>query len=224
MSRSCIPGLLCREVSLSEVPAVERYVDKSLAKVFQDPLPMWDYYMWDTPSESGDRSFYVDPSKVIDLTSQMVNGRILWQAPVGEWTVLTTYMESTGVTNSPAVEEGTGLEVDKINKRYIGDHFNAYIGEIIRRIPPQDRKTWKVVVEDSYETGSQNWTDDMAEVFEKTYGYSPIPWLPVLTISMGWKAGWKIMVIGDSLENSSCTVVSLTRLPESSGVREALAT
>lgn len=167
-------------VTLSEVPAVERYVDKSLAKVFQDPLPMWDYYMWDTPSESGDRNFYVDPSKVIDLTSQMVNGRILWQAPVGEWTVLTTYMESTGVTNSPAVEEGTGLEVDKINKRYIGDHFDAYIGEIIRRIPPQDRKTWKVVVEDSYETGSQNWTDDMAEVFEKTYGYSPIPWLPVL--------------------------------------------
>ena len=167
-------------VTLSEVPSVERYIDKSLAKVFQDPLPMWDYYMWRTPDESGDRRYYVDPSQVVDLTSKIVNGRILWQVPAGEWTILTTYMASTGVTNSPAVEEGTGLEVDKINKRYIGDHFDAYIGELIRRIPPQDRKTWKVVVEDSYETGSQNWTDDMAEVFEKTYGYDPRPWLPTL--------------------------------------------
>ena len=167
-------------VTLSEVPAVERYVDKSLAKVFQDPLPMWDYYMWNTPSESGDRRWYVDPSQVVDLTSKIVNGRILWQVPTGEWTILTAYMESTGVTNSPAVAEGTGLEVDKINKRYIGDHFDAFIGELIRKIPPEDRKTWKVVVEDSYETGSQNWTDDMAEVFEKTYGYDPRPWLPTL--------------------------------------------
>jgi len=167
-------------LTLSEIPAVERYVDKSLAKVFQDPLPMWDYYMWDTPAESGDRRYYVDPSQVIDLTPRMDNGRLLWLAPAGEWTVLTAYMKSTGVKNSPAVEEGTGLEVDKINKRYIRDHFEAFIGDLIRRIPPEDRKTWKVVVEDSYETGSQNWTDDMAAVFEKTYGYSPLPWLPAL--------------------------------------------
>ena len=167
-------------VTLSEVPAVERYADKSLAKVFQDPLPMWDYYMWDTPAEASDNSFYVDPSIIIDLTSKVRDGKLDWQAPEGDWTVLTAYMKSTGVTNSPAVREGTGLEVDKINKRYIGEHFDSYIGEMIRRIPPEDRKTWKVVVEDSYETGSQNWTDDMVEVFKDTYGYDPVPWLPTL--------------------------------------------
>ena len=167
-------------VTLSEVPGVERFADKSLAKVFQDPLPMWDYYMWDTPAEASDPSFYVDPSKIVDLTDKVKDGKLDWQAPEGDWTILTAYMKSTGVTNSPAVKEGTGLEVDKINKRYIGEHFDAYIGKIIRRIPAEDRKTWKVVVEDSYETGSQNWTDDLVEVFKETYGYDPVPWLPTL--------------------------------------------
>ena len=174
------PSGLDINVTLSETPAVERYADKSLAKVFQEPLPMWDYYMWDTPAEASDSSLYVNPEGIVDLTSLVRDGRIEWEAPEGSWTVLTAYMKSTGVTNSPAVKEGTGLEVDKINKKYIGEHFDAYIGEMIRRIPPEDRKTWKVVVEDSYETGSQNWTDDMVEVFKDTYGYDPVPWLPTL--------------------------------------------
>lgn len=159
-------------ITLSEVPAVEKYAEKSLAKVFQDPLPMWDYYMWDTPSEASDGSFYVQPGQVI----QLKDGE---EAPEG-WTVCTAYMASTGVTNSPAVPEGTGLEIDKMSKEHLAAHFDAFVGGLLRRIPPEDRKTWKVVVEDSYETGSQNWTDDLAEVFRETYGYNPIPYLPVL--------------------------------------------
>ena len=167
-------------LTLSEVPVVARYPDKTLSKMFQDNLPPWDYYMWETPKECSDKSFYVDPAGIVDLTSAVKDGKLTWNAPDGEWTILTAYMETTGVTNSPAMPEGTGLEVDKMNRDYIAAHFDAYIGELLRRIPPQDRKTWKVVVEDSYETGSQNWTDDMTEVFRKTYGYDPIPYLPVL--------------------------------------------
>ena len=42
------------------------------------------------------------------------------------------------------------------------------------------RKNWKVTVEDSYETGGQNWTDGMIEKFQKNYGYDPLPYLPTL--------------------------------------------
>lgn len=167
-------------LTLSEAPTVARYPDKTLAKMFQDNLPPWDYYMWDTPAESSDRSFYVDPAKIVDLTSEVRDGKLTWAAPDGEWTILTAYMQTTGVTNSPAMPEGTGLEVDKMNRDYIAAHFDAFVGELLRRIPPEDRKTWKVVVEDSYETGSQNWTDGMADIFRKTYGYDPLPYLPVL--------------------------------------------
>ena len=37
------------------------------------------------------------------------------------------------------------------------------------------------VINDSWEAGSQNWTDDMIEQFKKLRGYDPNPWLPVLT-------------------------------------------
>ena len=167
-------------LSLSEVPVVDRYADKSLARMFQEPLPLWNYYLWDTPAETDAPVLYVDPSALVDLTPQWKDGKLLWNVPEGEWTVLTSYMESTGVPNSPAVPEGTGLEVDKMSKEYLAAHYDAFVGELLRRIPPEDRRSWKVVVEDSYETGSQNWTDDMAAVFRQTYGYDPIPCLPVL--------------------------------------------
>jgi hypothetical protein len=54
------------------------------------------------------------------------------------------------------------------------------LGEIIRRIPAEDRKTWKVTVQDSYETGGQNWTDGMLTKFKENYGYDALPYLPVL--------------------------------------------
>ena len=167
-------------LTLSELPAVDHYADKSLARMFQEPLPLWDYYMWDSPEESADPALYVDPASIVDLSGQIRDGKLTWVVPEGEWTVLVSYMESTGVPNSPAVPEGTGLEVDKMSREHLAAHYDAFVGELLRRIPPQDRKTWKVVVEDSYETGSQNWTDDMAEAFRRSYGYDPIPYLPVL--------------------------------------------
>lgn len=51
--------------------------------------------------------------------------------------------------------------------------------KFLRRIPAEDRKTFKVVVQDSYETGGQNFTDGMIEEFKTRYGYDPTPYLPV---------------------------------------------
>lgn len=58
--------------------------------------------------------------------------------------------------------------------------MEAFIGEILKRIPLDDRRTFNIIVEDSYETGSQNWTDEFIELFTKRYGYSPLPYLPVM--------------------------------------------
>ena len=39
----------------------------------------------------------------------------------------------------------------------------------------------RYVMNDSWEAGSQNWTDDMIAQFKKRRGYDPLPWMPVLT-------------------------------------------
>ncbi len=169
------------DVELTTRAMTERYAEKTLGKMFQTPLPMWDAYMWPVQSAAAAEQC-IDPAQVVDLTAYMDGDRLTWEgAPAGRWVIKRLAMRTTGQTNSPASPEGTGLEIDKMSKEHIRYHFDNFIGEILRRIPAEDRKTFKVVVEDSYETGGMDWTDDMAESFESTYGYDPTPYLPVLS-------------------------------------------
>ena len=169
-------------VALSTAKMVERYPEQSLAKMYQRPDPKWDSYMWAKQDWYNDSEGFVIPQdKVTDLTASLSSdGTLTWNVPEGDWIVSCLEMKTTGVTNTPATPEATGLEVDKMSKKHLSAHFDAYMGEILRRIPEADRKSLKIAVQDSYETGSQNWTDDMLERFKKVYGYDPLPYLPVL--------------------------------------------
>lgn len=168
------------EINFLSNPMIERFPEKSLAKMFQTPLPYWNEYMWDVQPEV-DKSLSIDSKTAVDITKfRAADGTITWKVPAGRWKIMQTGMTSTGQTNGPASPEGEGLETDKMSKKHIAAHFDAFLGEIQRRIPAEDRKTWKVVVQDSYETGGQNWTDGMTEDFLARYGYSPLPFLPVL--------------------------------------------
>ena len=69
--------------------------------------------------------------------------------------------QGTDVTCGPCSNEAEGLEVDKLSKHHIQQHFESFIGEILRRIPPKDRKTLTTVVVDSWERGKQNYTDSI---------------------------------------------------------------
>lgn len=173
------PGTGLAEVEFSSLPAVERYPEKTLAKMFQTPLPYWHEYQWPVQPEAGDPSLVIDPGQVLDISAFLQGDRLVWKAPVGEWTVLRTGMLPTGVTNSPADPEATGLEIDKMSRKHVEAHFEAFMGEIYRRIPAEDRTCWKVVVQDSYETGGQNFTDGFLSEFQARYGYDPLPFLPV---------------------------------------------
>lgn len=168
------------EIELSSTPHVENYAAKTLAKMFQDPLPMWDYYMWRIQPETNKEKMYIDPQKVIDISHCMSSdGTLIWDVPDGNWTILRTGMTSTKVTNNPAGPDGTGLEIDKMSKKHLESHFNAFIGKILERIPADDRKTFKVVIQDSYESGGENFTDGFLDDFKMRYGYDPLPYLPV---------------------------------------------
>lgn len=168
------------EVRLSSAARVEYFAEKSLAKMHPTPLPYWEDYLWEQQAEIDDKALVVDPSKVRDISEFLsAEGILNWDVPEGEWIILRTGMTPTGTTNSPASPEATGFEVDKMSRKHTELHFNGHIGEILRRIPEADRKTFKVVVQDSYETGGQNFTDGFLEEFKEVYGYDPLPFLPV---------------------------------------------
>ena len=97
------------------------------------------------------------------------DGTLTWDVPEGDWVILRTGMTPTGTINSPASPEATGYEVDKMSKKHAEKHFYGHMGEILKRIPEADRKCFKVVVQDSYETGGQNFTDGFIEEFKQKY-------------------------------------------------------
>ena len=75
----------------------------------------------------------------------------------------------TSVTNGPCSPEAEGLEVDKLSRQHVEKHFEAFIGEILRRIPQKDRPTLTTVVVDSWERGRQNYTDSIFVLYERRY-------------------------------------------------------
>lgn len=179
--RKWTKGAGIREIKLSAAPVVGNYVEKTLGKMYPTPLPYWKEYQWPAQPEVQDTGLVIDAGKVVDISSHMDGkGLLQWNAPPGEWVVMRTGMSPTWVVNSPAQPEGRGLQGDKMSREHVAENFDAFIGEILRRIPAGDRTCFKVVIEDSYEVGGQNWTDGMMAAFKARYGYDPLPYLPVM--------------------------------------------
>ncbi len=168
-------------VSILATPVVSQVFNKTLAKMHETPHPMWTEYQWKQESEPAlnDAVGTYDPAKTLDLTDLCHDGVLTWDVPEGKWVVERFGATPTGTKNSPAVPEATGLEVDKMSREHAIEHFNAYMLDLIKRFPAEDMKSFTTVVQDSYEMGGQNYTDNFAEKFQKSFGYDPTPYLPV---------------------------------------------
>ncbi|MBN2328436.1 MAG: hypothetical protein JXR73_14930 [Candidatus Omnitrophica bacterium] len=127
----------------------------------------------------------IKQSDIIDLTSQMKpDGRLTWDAPPGEWTVVRFGRRNTGANTRPAPLPGLGFECDKFDAAALEAHFDAFIGSLLRTIGPRpiDRSSgWTMLHIDSWEMGSQNWTAGFRDEFRKRRGYDLLPYLPVMT-------------------------------------------
>jgi hypothetical protein len=72
--------------------------------------------------------------------------------------------------------------VDKLNRAHVKDYFEHYLDNYKSAVGPLMGKTGvRFVITDSWEAGTENWTDDMLAEFATRRGYDAHPWLPVLT-------------------------------------------
>lgn len=125
----------------------------------------------------------VTKSGVIDLTSMMTSdGTLNWTPPAGKWIVMRLGYSLTGHQNSPASPEATGLEVDKLSSKYVTNYFTNYLDQYKDATGGlMGKKGLQYIITDSWEAGTQNWTDNMMTDFKSLRGYDMTPWLPVLT-------------------------------------------
>jgi hypothetical protein len=164
------------ELALHPGARVNRFEEKAAF------TPVSDVYEFATPPVAA--SEVVSKSDVIDLTSKMRPGGTLdWTPPAGHWVVLRFGYSLLGITNHPATAEATGLEVDKLNRGYVKKYMNRYLDSYKEAVGADymGKRGIRYVVTDSWEAGSQNWTDDMVAQFKQRRGYDPAPWMPVLT-------------------------------------------
>ena len=173
-------------VAVCGAPLVARAYEKSLAKMFETPLPLWNEYQWpDDPANASGTA--LDPAKAVVLTGKVApDGTLDWKVPSGKWVIYRFGAAPTGTKNVPANPEATGYEVDKMSRAHVAAHFDAYLGKILARTPPEHRKAIKHAVLDSYEQGGQNFTDNFAAKFKASFGYDPTPYLPA---AFGMSAG-----------------------------------
>lgn len=169
-----------RELNLSVKPILENYPEKWLIKIPSKATPDWFAHIWpnqEQPSNAG----VVEEDQIQNISRNRDGDTIRWQVPAGKWKIVRIGMTTTNTTNQPAVPVARGLEIDKMNKRPIKDHYNAYVGRIVNGMSKDDQKSFTRVIADSYETGPENWTEGFDTLFINKYGYDPYPWMAVLT-------------------------------------------
>ncbi len=123
-------------------------------------------------------------NRVMDLTSRVRgDGRLTWDVPAGQWTLLRLGHTTTGVENHPAPAGGLGLESDKLSKKASKTAFAGLMAKVIadsKSLAGRGRTLVSTHI-DSWETGSQNWTPRFREEFKRLRGYDLLPFLPVMT-------------------------------------------
>ncbi len=121
--------------------------------------------------------------RIVDLSGRLgADGRLAWDVPAGQWTILRMGHTSTGATNAPSPASGRGLECDKLSKLAAEAHFAGLMGKIIadsKSLTGEDKALVAMHI-DSWEVGSQNWTPRFREEFMRLRGYDPLPYLPVM--------------------------------------------
>ncbi len=163
-----------REIAVLAVPATSERIDDLDAKAAWAAKPVLRPTGADVPG--------IAPNQVIDLTGKMEKtGRLAVNLPPGDWVVLRFGFTSTGKMNHPAVPEGHGLEIDKLDADAVEFQFEQSMGRVIREAGPLAGRTFNGLLFDSFEGGFQNWTATLPEQFLQLKGYDLIPWLPVLT-------------------------------------------
>jgi hypothetical protein len=145
-------------------------------------VPTVNLYRFPTPDYGSNN--VVKISDVIDLTSKMhPDGTLDWTPPPRRWAILRFGYSLLGITNHPAPVESTGLEVDKLNGNDVRHYIESYLDSYKSAVGASNmgQRGITSLTNDSWEAGSQNWTDDMIQQFRKLRGYNPVPWMPVLT-------------------------------------------
>ncbi len=136
-------------------------------------------------------AFYNEPEEgkvlqgkdIIDISEYLNDdGRLVWQAPKGKWTIIRMGIRVTGASTRPSPEPVIGLEANKMSKEDFANHLKNYTDVLLEKTAPRKEGVgWTGFHMDSWESGAQNWTEGIVEEFIERRGYDPEPYFLTYT-------------------------------------------
>ncbi len=120
---------------------------------------------------------------IIDISQYLQDdGHLTWDAPEGAWTIVRMGTRVTGASSRPAPMPVLGLESDKLSSDAFENHLKNYTDLLLEKTSPRKEGVgWTGFHMDSWESGAQNWTDNIVEEFEMRRGYNPEPYFLAYT-------------------------------------------
>lgn len=166
------PNLKIADIVLGSEPTIDGYEGKS-GKVWRvsEYFPVAD-------------NECIPKDQVINLTGKLLSSDFLDKPfsinlPKGRWHILRIGHTTTGHVNATG-GGGRGLECDKFSRKAIKKQFDNWFANIYNHAPKEiAKKVLTRIHVDSWECGSQNWSDNFANEFRRRRGYDLMPWLPL---------------------------------------------
>ena len=167
------PNLKIKQIILSSEPKIEHYEGKTGA--------VWRVGRRTTSDELPDE-LAVDPAQIITIpVTDLKDNLLTLTLPDGRWKIVRMGHTSTGHRNATG-GAGKGLECNKFSKEAVTIQLENWFGAAFEKTDPVlARKVLKYMHVDSWECGSQNWSDNFPEEFKRRRGYDLTPWLLVYT-------------------------------------------
>lgn len=125
----------------------------------------------------------LQPGEIINITQFLKpGGQLVWDVPEGNWTLVRMGLRVTGASTRPSPKPVIGLECDKLNAKAFENHLKNFTDILLEKTSPRKAGVgWTGFHIDSWESGSQNWTDGMVEEFKKRREYDPEPFFLTYT-------------------------------------------
>ena len=126
------------------------------------------------------RELAVRKDDIIDLTGNFQNGKLDWNVPEGNWTILRYGYTCTGARTSTNSDGWEGLSVDHLNPKAFELFGNTVVVPLIKAAQSVGNSV-RYLQTDSWEMDVVSWTNRFPEEFKKFRGYDLQKYMPVLT-------------------------------------------
>lgn len=121
----------------------------------------------------------IKKNQIIDLTANFKDGKLEWNAPSGEWTIIRYGYTCTGARTSTNSDGWEGLSVDHLSAEAFNLFANTVIVPLIKTAREAGNSV-KYLQTDSWEMDLVSWTKNFPADFLKYRGYDIQKYMPVL--------------------------------------------